>query len=83
MLNPKKVGEILDKDIKGGEKEIAKYDAKIKIAQEKIEEYKATIMEARAEIDTKLNELRELSTDKLKVQGMILAYEQLKNEGTE
>lgn len=83
MFDLKKIGEILEKDIKGGEKEVAKYDAKISLAQETVREQQAVIAEARKVIDEKLQELRELSQDKLQIQGVIMAYEKLLNERKE
>ena len=83
MFDLKKIGEILEKDIKGGEKEIAKYDAKISLAQEAVREQQAIIAEARKVIDEKLQELRELSQDKLQIQGVIMAYKELNNSNNE
>lgn len=83
MFDLKKIGEILGKDIKGGEKEIAKYDAKISLAQEAVREQQAIIAEARKVIDEKLQELRELSQDKLQIQGVIMAYKELNNSNNE
>ena len=83
MFDLKKIGEILEKDIKGGEKEIAKYDAKISLAQEAVREQQAIIAEARKVIDEKLQELRELSQDKLQIEGVIMAYKELNNSNNE
>lgn len=83
MFDLKKIGEILGKDIKGGEKEIAKYDAKISEAQELVREQQAIIAEARQKIDAALQELRELSQDKLQIEGVIMAYKQMRDDTSE
>ena len=83
MFDLKTIGEILGKDIKGGEKEIAKYDAKISEAQELVREQQAIITEARQKIDAALQELRDLTQDKLQIEGVIMAYKQMSDAHNE
>lgn len=82
IFDPKTLTEMLEKDIKQGERELAKYDEAISAKQETIQVVNKEIQDLNDTINGKvtrrnqeLDELNTLVSQKLKVQGAIEMYQ--------
>lgn len=82
IFDPKTLTEMLEKDIKQGERELAKYDEAISAKQENIQVVNKEIQDLNDTINGKvtrrnqeLDELNTLVSQKLKVQGAIEMYQ--------
>ena len=82
IFDPKTLTEMLEKDIKQGERELAKYDEAISEKQGTIQEVNKEIQDLNDTVNGKvarrnqeLDELNTLVSQKLKVQGAIEMYQ--------